>query len=336
MSIISKTIKHLGPLGLYRFARFVTRNEPKILMYHRFSERGGQGYVGEDTFEKQLQYIKKHFRPVSLARLSEEIYEQKKVEPNRIAITIDDGYQDFYKFAYPLLKKYDIPATLYTTTGFIDNSNWLWPDKISWLLKSVKQPRAAFQFQELKLIDGHISDEQRKKDWSSLINYLLKIDNDTKEACIKALAKNWSLTIPENAPEQYAPCTLSQLKEMQSSGIEIGGHTVNHPSLGKVSNEVARFEILECENWLMDHLGTQPRSFCYPNGTKSDYTKDVIDIIKNESKFNSAVTAFADNLGKSNRYAIRRHSGSEEMFQFYKSITGVELQGSKIRAKFLK
>ena len=37
----------------------------------------------------------------------------------------------------PILRKYQVPATLFVTTGFIDRRLWLWPDKITWLLSQV-------------------------------------------------------------------------------------------------------------------------------------------------------------------------------------------------------
>lgn len=331
MSIISTTIRKLGHLGIYRLARFITRNEPKVLMYHRFAEFDGNGAVGVETFEKQLQYVKRHFHPVTMSELADEVYEQNHTVPNRVVITIDDGYQDFYQYAYPLLKKYDIAATLYVTTGFVDNKNWLWPDKISWLLSSVQQPRPEFRHHSIKLEGGKISQAQQADDWRMLINYLLSVDNETKDTCIAALADVWDVPLPQSAPEKYQPCTVDQLKEMQENGIELGGHTVNHPSLGKVTKEVAEYEILESEKWLNDHLGCKTRSFCYPNGTSSDFNQDTMDIVAQQSKFNAAVTAFADAHGNEQRYAIRRHAGSHNMFQFYKSITGVELTGFKLR-----
>lgn len=335
MSIISQVIKKVAPFGLYRLARFLTRSEPKILMFHRFSSTEQAGKVCTDVFERQLKYVKKHFHSATVADIGNAIFESNNLKPNTISLTIDDGYQDFYHYAYPLLKKYQIPATLYVTTGFIDNDNWLWPDKILWLINNAPEKRAEFQFDSINLLGGNVDDDQKKKDWGTLNRYLLSVDNDKKERCIAQLAQNFALTIPKKAPQQYAPCTIEQLKEMQENGIEIGGHTVNHPSLGRVSNAIAKQEIIECEHWLNEKLGVKSRSFCFPNGTECDYTNDVISILEHSTQFNCCVTAFADELGAKYRFEIRRHTGSPEMFQFYKSLTGFELLGNKLRA-FIK
>lgn len=73
------------------------------------------------------------------------------------------------------------------------------------------------------------------------------------------------------------------------------------------------------------------RSFCYPNGTPQDYNSAVESLVE-EAHYSCAVTAFNDGTGLAQRWAIRRSSGGNELFQFYKAINGVEWLGLKARA----
>lgn len=100
-----------------------------ILMYHRFGYKGGSLFVTPGNFEKQMAYLKdNNYKVISLNKLVESTKENKKFHHKTVVITIDDGYEDNYTYAYPILKKYDYPATVFIVAGFIgeekDFMNW--------------------------------------------------------------------------------------------------------------------------------------------------------------------------------------------------------------------
>ena len=64
--------------------------------------------------------------------------------PNPVLITIDDGYQDMFSYAYPVIKKFNLPATVFLATDFIEKSTWLWSNRLEYILKNSN--RAVFTF----------------------------------------------------------------------------------------------------------------------------------------------------------------------------------------------
>ena len=102
-----------------------------ILMYHMISEPGS-GEDGRYTcpplrFERHMRFLrKKRFNIISMEQVL-CFYKEGIALPERpVAITMDDGFGDNYIHAFPILKKYDIPATIFLVAGQIGKTNeWM-------------------------------------------------------------------------------------------------------------------------------------------------------------------------------------------------------------------
>ncbi|TYC62721.1 polysaccharide deacetylase family protein [Marinobacter sp. BW6] len=333
MGLLSKSIRKLGPVGGYELARQICRNQPRILMYHRFSASPVKGWASPEFFEQQVRHIRERYNSYSLVELMKYHLEHGRMPPHAVVITVDDGYQDFYKHAFPILQRYGVPATLFATTGFIERRLWLWPDKITWMLEQLTHINREFSLGSITVKAGEINDGRRSDFWKRWIDHCLSLPDQDKHEFISSLACELGLSIPAEIPEAFAPLSWDELKEMQRAGIEVGGHTVTHPSLGRVTKSQARDEIFGCRDALNQNLGQRERTFCYPNGQPSDFQQFLPDLVR-EAGFWGAVTAFPDALGISDRYLMRRHVSGDDMFQFYKAVSGVELLGHRVRREY--
>ncbi|MEJ2622701.1 MAG: polysaccharide deacetylase family protein, partial [Candidatus Thiodiazotropha sp.] len=93
-----------------------------ILCYHRFGEKGGRLEVSAQQFEAQLSYLKQHdFRVIHLHELYGFLQGERGLPKRSVIITIDDGHRSIYKIAFPLLKKYNFPATVFVYSDYINN-----------------------------------------------------------------------------------------------------------------------------------------------------------------------------------------------------------------------
>lgn len=98
-----------------------------ILTYHNFTKDIGSSYsINIIEFEKQLDYLATHnYSVISLSELLKGL-RNGQLPPKPVVITIDDGFKSTFTLAYPVLKKYNFPATLFIYTNFIEkNSNSL-------------------------------------------------------------------------------------------------------------------------------------------------------------------------------------------------------------------
>lgn len=104
-----------------------------ILMYHSVNPNAkpeNRLEVSVETFARQMCFLKEHhYNVLPLDALSDLIKHKKKIQPGTVAITFDDGYRDFYLYAFPVLKKYNLAATMLITVNEVsrpqgDRLNW--------------------------------------------------------------------------------------------------------------------------------------------------------------------------------------------------------------------
>lgn len=116
-------------LTAFYFFYLSPRYTVPILMYHRFGSQESSLFVSPQNFARQMKYLKdKNYVVLSLDELVEGIKKNRKFAHKTVVLTIDDGYKDNYIYAYPILKQYDFPATIFIITNFIDNKK----DFMSW------------------------------------------------------------------------------------------------------------------------------------------------------------------------------------------------------------
>lgn len=102
--------------------------EIPVLMYHRVDTGGGDSglFVTPETFERQMEFLKVHrYRVVPLADLVRDLKAGRRIPQKTVAITFDDGNDDNFKNAFPVLRKLNLPATIFMITGNIGREGWL-------------------------------------------------------------------------------------------------------------------------------------------------------------------------------------------------------------------
>lgn len=103
-----------------------------ILTYHRFSPAGRRCdrlAVSADKFARQLRYLRdRGYTVISLADLADHMDGKKAIPRKAVVLTIDDGYRSVYQIAYPILRKYGYPATIFVYSNFVGAPAGLtWP-----------------------------------------------------------------------------------------------------------------------------------------------------------------------------------------------------------------
>jgi len=110
-----------------------------VLMYHSINKgsAGSRLIVDAATFKKQMKFLKDHnFNCISINEYIDNIKNKKKQKRKSVVITFDDGFEDNYLTAFPILKEFEIPVTIFIVTDWVGDENMLDWSQIKELEKS--------------------------------------------------------------------------------------------------------------------------------------------------------------------------------------------------------
>ena len=91
--------------------------EVVVLMYHSVDKNGWSLSVDPEVFERQMRFLNQNYQVVSLDKIIRYAKGEISLPSKSVAITFDDGYLDNYLNAWPILKKYNLPATIFLITN---------------------------------------------------------------------------------------------------------------------------------------------------------------------------------------------------------------------------
>lgn len=244
-----------------------------ILGYHRVAEPPHDPFglcISPAAFEMHLQVLSEIACPVSLQDLRQGL-RKGHLPRNAVVITFDDGYSDVFHTALPLLKKYNIPATLFVTAGSLGQPFW-WDELERIVYASANLPELIASLPEplrrsrMPASGNGQGDAQIKE---SLLRMLSRRMQDWPAPEIERVINRLrgASGLKQTVSLQPRAVTRDELRLLSDAGLfEIGSHTVSHPDLPNLSPEKQREEIENSKSEIESVVGRPVSSFSYPNG----------------------------------------------------------------------
>lgn len=270
------------------WSRFL-RGRCTILMFHRF--RGGEEHHSVGSLWQILRYLRKRrYAILDLEEVVRAMLEGAPVPSGSVVITCDDGYEEQFGVALPVLAEFDIPATFFLTTGFTDGDLWLWWDQIEYLLAHTHR----------RSIDLDLNGEPVHYDLSSerasgealrdLTKRCKEVANGALLGTIEQLARAAECDLPASPPAAYRPLTWDQARIAERFGIRFAPGTVSHPVLAKLDDARAAWETTHSWQRVSSEVARPVPIFCYPNGKYADFGRREIELCASAGLI-AAVTA---------------------------------------------
>lgn len=276
-----------------------------ILVYHRVAEpqRDPWGLsVRPERFNEQLQVLRRHGTLMTIERMVGES-EARTLPRRATAITFDDGYADNLLTAKPLLERHEAPATMYLSPGLLDGRSPFWWDA---LLSIITAPDELPNRLEIELggIDrcwdladsGPLGQHEDWRTWQTpptprhnlylqLWTFLHQLSFEAQGEALDALSAWAGTGAQEHAHAR--PLTPDEAVRLAKGGlVEIGAHTMTHPSLPALPPECQRREIQGSKAACEEIAGRRVTSFSYPFGDHAPATAALV----REAGFHSACT----------------------------------------------
>lgn len=270
--------------------RWFGKNAPLVLSYHRvvedFELRARDSIpamlVSTSMLERQLDWIGRRYRFVSLDELASSIQAKKSLSKPLAAVTFDDGYHDVYEHAWPLLKRKGIPAAVFLVTDLIGSTRLQYHDKLYLLLVDAfaSTLRAPQQLMELLRDFDFIPPKAQDlgngvMDYSKTVNSLLAAFPQTEINRLMEVLEQKTKAVPVS-PKTHRALTWDTVREMHREGVIIGSHTRTHAVLPNESAEKILDEIEGSRMELEKALGAPVHHFAYPDGRFNTSTVNVL------------------------------------------------------------
>ncbi len=292
-----------------------TRNL-QILVYHRINDENDLFFPATPIkiFERQMDYLAHNFNVCDLETAVDRL-RRADVPENAVVVTFDDGYRDNYLNAFPILKHFSIPATIFLATDAIDTGKVLWHDRI---FGAFRKTQKAFLDMPGRMARRYSLTTSAEKlvAQNEVLGLLRVLGGRDRLRVIDEVVSKLGVSEDSAAGEDLM-LTWDQIRAMQKSGIAFGSHTVTHPILSVLSVEEARAEIQQSKSIIEKELGTPISSFAYPNGSKKDYSDEIVEIVQ-EAGYSCAVTTiFGTNDSARQLFELRRATPwDEDIFCF--------------------
>lgn len=267
--------------------RSLLKRDLRILAYHRvlsIAEPDAFDFdlelisASEVRFRKQMRLLRERYTPILFGDVIRALDTGARLPPRPVIVTFDDGYDDNYRVAFPILRELGVPATFFVSTGHIESGK---PYAYDWFVHMIcRSASGQLRIAELGVdctLPAAVA--QRRELAMDLLDRLKSLDAQTQEAVIATLERETDLPRSRGHAD-CKPMTWDQLREMQAAGMEIGSHGVWHRMLAKLPPSEMHGEVHRSKQMLDGELASAVTTISYPVGGLDAYNEAVIESAK--------------------------------------------------------
>ncbi|TAL71391.1 MAG: polysaccharide deacetylase [Rhodanobacter sp.] len=305
--------------GLQRARRW-WRRDVRVLAYHRvltLEDAARFGFDLElvsasvDGFRRQMQWLSRRFRPMRLGDVVSALEADVALPADAVVVTFDDGYDDNYHNAFPILRELQVPATFFVSTGHIDSGL---PYAYDWLVHMILYtPAMVLSLPEIGIVEPLPADRvQRRQVAGHALDHLKAMEGQIQTAVIQRLETEWDMPRTRRHAD-CQPMNWNQLREMHAAGFEIGSHGVHHRMLAKLSADEMERELRDSKATLERELGAPASLIAYPVGGNDAFDGRVTTAAKDMGYRAGCSYIRGTNDETADPYALHRLAVEREM-----------------------
>lgn len=272
--------------GLLKLKRkLLPRNGVTILGFHKLHAASTFRELLDlqstpEMFEEQIRFLHRNHPIISMTDFLSWIEQGTRLPKGSVMITFDDGYQDVYSIAFPILKSFNLPACVFLTTDYIGTQRTIWTNELYSCIQRSDIQHFTYAFEGEKTDFDLTRRETPGQEVMSLIRNLKKMRTEDRETRLPEIAKQLNTQWPPDSNDEFLMLTWDQVNTMGDSGICFGSHSVTHPILSACSNERQWKEIVDSKTIIEQKTKRLCEVFAYPNGQPDDFNMITQDYLK--------------------------------------------------------
>jgi peptidoglycan/xylan/chitin deacetylase (PgdA/CDA1 family) len=249
-------------LGMWNLLRPRAGNDVLVLGLHRVvtAEQRDRAnslpgmFLSAENFRALLRHLKERFGIVTLdAFLSGNLPQTAKP---LCLLTFDDGWQDNFTTAYPLLKEHAVPAAIFLATGVIEKGGVFWVER---LLQAAR--RQGWTEVRSRLVAA-AEKPDLGPDAEAAVEFLKHMPARRREQILAPVLAGSG----GNDQHGDSMMTWNHVQTMSRDGVAFGAHTVTHPLLTYEEPADVERELAAAKAKIESVLGCPVEAFAYPNG----------------------------------------------------------------------
>ncbi len=275
------------------------------LMFHRVLPEADPLFPGDvdaEGFARLMEFAASAFRVMTFGEALRGLA-NGNLPSRALVVTFDDGYADNAEIALPIMKRVGVPGTFFVATGFLDGGR-MWNDSVIECLRRSSEREIDLEFLGLErtLL---VTDEYRRRAIESVLSRIKYRGLEERDLAIAQLRTAASVDwLPDDLM-----MTSGQVKTLYDAGMEIGGHTVNHPILKSLAPPAAEEEIAKCRAHLEAIVGAPIEVFAYPSGKPGrDYGPEHVEMVRRLGFMGAVSTAHGVAACGDDLYQIPRYT----------------------------
>ncbi|MEK6674850.1 MAG: polysaccharide deacetylase family protein [Planctomycetota bacterium] len=314
--IVKRLARNVFAVGC-RASMILRRAETKnldqltILCYHRVLPRDQKKQyflpdlvVTPESFDGQCLVVRQHYDVLPLSDAFDALGQQNHPTRPLASITFDDGYQDNFFNAAPILAKHDLRATFFVVTDLIGGDSPPWYDRMGKAVANLTMHgKAEHVMNDLNL--RHVVAQTHLA--TQVVRHAKTLAPTPRKLLLDRLCKE------AGATSTFAPDDLvmneDQLRELSSVGHEIASHSRTHEILTQLDDAELHEEIAGSKYILEEKMNRPVRSFCYPNGDVDDR---VVRAVSDAGYTCATSVEVGSNSTGADRFRLRRRFIHEE------------------------
>lgn len=271
-----------------KYSQYLGPNQFVVFLLHGVVQKSGyrirnynRKHIEESYFEEVIDDLVSNGTAVSLDDYIESLSGVVSLPRKPFSITFDDGFENNFSIAAPILRNYRVPTTFYLTSDFIDFNTMSWIDKIELCLENFRPKEINLPWTQKTSLLSNFSSE---KNFLNMIRKKVKGDfrfvpNDLVESIYEQCKK----PIPTSSKDPLdLKMNWNQVEELSKDSLfTIGGHTKTHSILSYLDSRRMKDEIDSSINTIINKTNIDKVShFSYPEGFAGSFNDETISLLK--------------------------------------------------------